>query len=158
MTSCKVQECCCISLKIGTVLIGVAGLLVSAIFIIVSCFSTDLEFKLEHILGVPIALVYFFISVLLLYGVFEKSSKCVLPWNVVNFLVLIALLVLGIIAIISIFLDNGFEEGFYLIITPTFLILSAFSIIAYILFVYFWFVTKSFQQELRREEQPYGIN
>lgn len=71
MISCKVHECCCISLKCGTVMLGVAGLLASSIYVIVSCFSTDLEFGLEHILGVPLALVYFLISILLLYGVFE---------------------------------------------------------------------------------------
>lgn len=78
---------------------------------------------------------------------------------------------------LMIFLDNGFQEGISLIITPTFLILSSFAIIAYsefdiwslkydfvklnffpVLFVYFWIVTRSIEKLLRRDEQPYGIN
>lgn len=54
-----------------------------------------------------------------------------LPWNVVNFLAIVGLLILGIIAIVSIFMDNGFEEGFYAMVSLPFLILALLSVICY---------------------------
>lgn len=149
MISCKVQECCCLTLRCGTALIGLITLLSSAIIIIASCFSTEMEFGVEHILGVPISVIYFFVSSLLIYGVFEvnikmlksifltylinlqKSPKCLLPWIIITFLAIITLFIAAIIGFVFIFSEHGFERAFYLIFSPSFILVLSLGLILY---------------------------
>ena len=154
--------CCCISLRTGSLIIAILGILGGIIFL-----GHSMTFHGFLILVVP---VYGF----LLYGAIERNEYAVLVWLLFNGVAIVLKIILGIIVIVGIIfianidncsavleesksiglcfqIQNAMEHPVGLAI-----IVGIF-IFGILLNIYFWICVYSFYKELKKEVEGFSI-
>uniref|UniRef100_A0A1L8D8Q3 Putative conserved plasma membrane protein n=1 Tax=Nyssomyia neivai TaxID=330878 RepID=A0A1L8D8Q3_9DIPT len=156
------KTCChCQSLRTGSIVSGVCGILL-AIACLIVMFVARVEFKTIVIDWLPSSIVKIIlainlcmtilISTLMLVGVFKRNHYLMLPWVVLGIVLAVGLLV-SVIYTAVVFLIDG-----YILAGVLWLIFGLLSVVIY---VYMWMVVYSFFTILKEENdrgrysQPY---
>ncbi|XP_065087141.1 uncharacterized protein LOC135708887 [Ochlerotatus camptorhynchus] len=140
-----VTSCCrCYSLRSGSIISGVMGIVLSIISIIV-IFTTRVEFKTilmdwlpQNVVKIIFVLnlcMTILISLLMLLGVFKKNHFLMMPWVILGIMLVIGLLISVIYTAVVYFID-GFVLGGTL-----WIVIGLLSVVIY---TYMWAVVYSF--------------
>ncbi|KAJ8923435.1 hypothetical protein NQ315_001994 [Exocentrus adspersus] len=152
MAKYLLKSCClCASLRTGTIISGVAAILLSIIgILLVWLVRADLKTivfdflpKLIVQIIVTINLIMTIIlSILLLVGVMKRNWYLMIPWVVLGGMLAIGLLVSIIINSVNFYLeDNVFLGTLWLVL----------GLISLVIYCYMWYVSFSFFANLREE-------
>lgn len=120
MAKPHLNNCCCYSLRTGTIISGVFGIL-SAIISLILIFALRLEFKtiimdwlpssvVKIILALNLAMTIL-ISVLLIVGAIKRNHYLMLPWVILGIMLAIGLLISFLYTAIMLFLDEYLLAG-----------------------------------------------
>ncbi|CAO1401135.1 unnamed protein product [Diamesa hyperborea] len=164
MGSKMLNSCCgCYTLKIGTIISGVLGILLAIVTIVV-VLTTRIDFKtiiLDDFLSpsvVKIILVVnlcmtILLSILLIVGALKRNHYLFLPWIILGIMLCIGLLIDVIYTAVVFFWDNHFTTGIIWLIV---------GLICVFVYFYMWAVVFSHFQEIkdgndrgRYSRQPY---
>ncbi|XP_012269489.1 uncharacterized protein LOC105693858 [Athalia rosae] len=158
----QLTTCCrCCSLKTGTLVSGVAGIVLAVISLIVM-YTTNVEWRtivvdllpqwaVKLILAINLCMTIL-ISTLLIIGALKRNTFLMLPWVILGIMLAVALLVSVIYTAVMLFINYDTIGGILWII---------FGLISVVVYVYMWLVVYSFFQEIRYEKSnvrlgPYG--
>lgn len=157
------KTCClCQSLRTGSVISGVCGILL-AIAALILMFVSRVEFKTILIDWLPSSVVKIilainlcmtiFISTLLIVGTLKRNHYLMLPWVVLGIVLAVGLLVSVIYTSVVFFIDGFVLMGALWLV---------FGLLAVVIYVYMWCVVYSYFTILRQEndrglynKQPY---
>ncbi|XP_065163320.1 uncharacterized protein [Atheta coriaria] len=143
--------CCCSSLRTGSIVAGIAAIILAIIgIIIIATVNVDLRTiiidELPKWIVKIIVLINFamtiLISILLLIGILNRNMWLLLPFVVCGLMLAIGLLVSVLYTSINFFIDGFVIHG------CIFLILG---LITFVIYVYMWLVTYSFFQIVKEE-------
>lgn len=145
--------CCCGSLRTGTLVAGVAGIIVAIIGIIV-ILTVNVDLKtivfdwlpkwIVQIIIVVNFVMTIIISTLLIIGTVKRNMYLMLPWIALGFLVAIGLLVSIIMTSINFFWNDDTLSG------VLWLVVGLLSLVVY---CYMWWVAFSFFYIIKEETQ-----
>ncbi|XP_058833110.1 uncharacterized protein LOC131691004 [Topomyia yanbarensis] len=148
------NSCCrCYSLKTGSIISGVMGIILSIISIIL-IFTTRVEFKTilmdwlpQNVVKIIFALnlcMTILISLIMILGVIKKNHYLMMPWVILGIMLAIGLLISVIYTAVVFFID-GFVLGGTL-----WIIIGLVSVVVY---TYMWAVVYSHFVEQRNENE-----
>ncbi|XP_055701525.1 uncharacterized protein LOC129800852 [Phlebotomus papatasi] len=156
------KTCClCQSLRTGSIISGVCGILLAIASLIVM-FVARVEFKTIVIDWLPSSVVKIILAInlcmtiliclLMIVGVLKRNHYLMLPWVVLGIVLAVGLLVSVIYTSVVFFIDGLVLAGVLWLI---------FGLLSVVVYVYMWLVTFSFFQILKedndrgRYSQPY---
>lgn len=139
------NSCCrCCTLRTGTIVSGVCGILL-AVFGIIVMFTTSVKFRtiiidtlpdwaVKLILAINMAMTIL-ISVLLIVGALKRNMFLMLPWVMLGILLAIGLLASVIYTSVVFYLDgDSFNGNLWLIV----------GLVALVIYMYMWLVVYSY--------------
>ncbi|KXJ84019.1 uncharacterized protein LOC109408232 [Aedes albopictus] len=149
-----VTTCCrCYSLRTGSLISGIMGIVLSIISIIV-IFTTRVEFKTilmdwlpQNVVKIIFVLnlcMTILISLLMILGVLKKNHYLMMPWVILGFMLVIGLLISVIYTAVMYFID-GFVLGGSLWL--------AIGLISVVIYAYMWAVVYSCFIEQKNENE-----
>ncbi|XP_015509200.1 lysosomal-associated transmembrane protein 4B [Neodiprion pinetum] len=158
----QLTTCCrCCSLRTGTIISGICGIILAVIAIIIML-TTEVEWKtividflpqsvVKIILAINLCMTIL-ISTLLIIGVCKRNTFLMLPWVVLGIMLAVSLLISVIYTSVMLFMNDDVLNGSLWIV---------FGLISVVVYVYMWLVVYSFFQQLRFEKAnvrigPYG--
>ncbi|XP_014273805.1 uncharacterized protein [Halyomorpha halys] len=152
------DTCCGLSLKVGSVITGILGMLIGAttlIFVLISNVKMRtilIDTLPPEIVKIIIAInlvMTVFISLLLIVGVLKRNRWIMLPWVILAIMLAIGLAISIIYTAVVFFIHKEVLSG-------TLWIIIGFLSIA--IYVYLWFVVYSYYKLLEEEKGrgPYG--
>ncbi|KAF5288327.1 hypothetical protein FQR65_LT12061 [Abscondita terminalis] len=143
--------CCCGSLRTGTIVAGVAGIILAILGIIV-IFTVPVEFKtivLDWLPKIAVQIIMainfvmtILISILLIIGTVKRNMYLMIPWVLLGIMLAIGLLVSVIYTAVDFFLKHDTLSGSLFLV---------FGLIAFIVYVYMWMVVYSFFAIIKEE-------
>jgi len=125
--------CCCVTLKTGSVIIGVVTLSMSLIFIVLSSLLAYQEALLEDIVSIILHIVYLISSIMLIYGSVKNNRWMVFSWILVTvpvtfFYITMMLIVSSIYVLIdlhyAIFGSREQNLSIFMFVSPAVIILT----------------------------------
>ncbi|XP_077300513.1 uncharacterized protein LOC143921196 [Arctopsyche grandis] len=147
------RSCCgCTSLRTGTIIIGILGIL-SAIFSLILMLTAYVEFKtiildwlpqwlVKVIIGINLAMTVF-ISILLIIGAIRHNTFLMMPWVILGIMLAVGLLVSVIYTAVMFYIHEDTLNGSLWLV---------FGIIFVLVYIYMWLVVFSHFQEVRENE------
>ncbi|XP_063700743.1 uncharacterized protein LOC134831038 [Culicoides brevitarsis] len=156
------NTCCCYSLRTGTIISGVIGI-VLAIINLILIFTTRAEFKtiimdwlpssvVKIIIAINLAMTIL-ISILLIVGAMKRNHYLMLPWVILGIMLAIGLLISVLYTAIVLLIDGFISAGVLWIIV---------GLIVVAIYVYMWVIVFSYFSDLKDEndrgryaKQPY---
>uniref|UniRef100_A0A336MGD7 CSON001297 protein n=1 Tax=Culicoides sonorensis TaxID=179676 RepID=A0A336MGD7_CULSO len=162
MAKPHMTSCCCYSLRTGTIITGVLGIIL-AIITLILIFTTRAEFKTfimdwlpSSVVKIIIALnlaMTILISILLIFGAMKRNHYLMLPWVILGIMLAIGLLISGLYTGIMLIIDGFVLAGVLWIIIGLFVVG---------VFIFLWVVVFSYFSDLKDEndrgryaKQPY---
>lgn len=154
----QLHTCCkCCSLKTGTILSGVAGIIASIISLIV-IFTMNVDWKtividildkttVKIILAINLCMTIL-ISLLLIIGAIRRNTFMMLPWVALGLMLAVALLVSVLYTSIMFFVNSEVLNGVLWLI---------FGLVSVVVYAYMWLVVYSYFQQVRIEKLNRGI-
>ncbi|XP_044731903.1 uncharacterized protein LOC123294812 [Chrysoperla carnea] len=153
----QLKSCCgCYSTKVGTIITGALGIILSILTIII-ILTTDFRYRTIIIDTLPTWIVKIILTInlimtiilcaLLILGAKKRNMYYMLPWVVLGLVLAIGLLVSVIYTSVVFFLDGDNFNGVFSLV---------FGIIFFCVYVYLWLVVFSFFQ-IVREEYARGV-
>ncbi|KAM0734421.1 hypothetical protein ACS0PU_011892 [Formica fusca] len=144
----QLTTCCrCCSLKTGTIIIGVLGI-VSGVFSLTTIFTTNIEW--ETIIGLDkttaeiIFAIYYCIIILfctlLVIGSIKKNAFMMLPWMVLYMIIIVVFLVITVYWTIVLFINDMVSGSLFWFF---------FGLAAVMFYMYQWLVVYSHFQEIK---------
>ncbi|XP_029671213.1 lysosomal-associated transmembrane protein 4A-like [Formica exsecta] len=141
--------CCgCCSLKTGTIIIGVLGIVFS-VFFLIETFTVNIKWPLIFTTTAKIIFaIYHCITILfctlLVIGSIKKNAFMMLPWMVQDMIIIVVFLVITVYGTIVLFINNMVSDGLFLFF---------FGLAAVMINMYMWLVVYHHFQELRIESK-----
>lgn len=148
------NSCCkCQSLRVGSVVSGVFGILL-AVASLIAMFVTRVEFKtiiidaldptvVKIILAINLCMTIL-ISLLMIIGVFKRNHFMMLPWVVLGLMLVIGLLISVIYTAVVFFIDAH---------TLTGVLWLVFGLLSVVIYLYMWMVVYSYFAILKEENE-----
>ncbi|XP_056634288.1 uncharacterized protein LOC130443571 isoform X1 [Diorhabda sublineata] len=145
--------CCCGTLRTGTIISGLAAILLSIIGIIVIYVApVDLktiifdwlpQWAIKVIITINLCMTVI-LSILLIIGVVKRNWYLMIPWVVLGGMLAIGLLISILINSINLYIDGHTLQGTLWLVV---------GLISLVIYCYMWYVSFSFFANLREESE-----
>lgn len=143
--------CCCGSLRTGTIVAAIAGIILAILGIIV-IFTVNAEWKTIVFDWLPkwivkiIVVINFamtiFISILLLVGTVKRNMYLMVPWVILGIMLAVGILISVVYTAVNFYIDGDSLNG------TLWIVLGLLSVVVY---VYMWLVVYSFFVIIKEE-------
>ncbi|XP_073974363.1 uncharacterized protein [Rhodnius prolixus] len=152
------DTCCGLSLKFGTIVSGILGMLIGAATLI-TVLLTNVKMRTILIDTLPSEIVKIilainlvmtiFISLLLVIGAIKRNKWLMLPWVILAIMLAIGLAISIIYTAVVFFAHEEILSGFLWLI---------FGLLCVVIYIYLWFVVYSYYKLVEEEKGrgPYG--
>ncbi|KAL5277919.1 hypothetical protein ACFFRR_002889 [Megaselia abdita] len=138
------SKCCCFDLKTGSLLIGSTDLFLNVLFLIVSSITFNTVPLLLTLLVIS-TLLPIIASIWLIVGIKQDKPGYVVLWIIMKAFAIVLMFFSLIAFTYMLFIGTGLGGGSMAV--P--LVFGICAILFFCLNVYWWFVVRSYQQELR---------